>query len=226
MIRIAASSPQRRQLTGEAGPHIRRCLQRRVNTQRALIAAMMLFGIPLLAVGPAVAATFIIILDARYGKGDLTFSAYFWNCAWIVVPILFFLEMKTKGTFAEKAGISLDEFDPRLSLLSGSTGAELVVLVIFSLLGPGLILGAAKRIRGQLINRAAPMARCTEVVAQLLQADIGVSIFHLQKSGELFEDLLTVIEYLVHYEWASASKSGDKVWILSDAKNRLARAAT
>jgi hypothetical protein len=55
----------------------------------------------------------------------------------------------------------------------------------------------------------------------LLRADGGVDIFTLQKPGESFEDVLSLVEYLVRYDWVGAGKEGTRVWVLTDARSVL-----
>jgi hypothetical protein len=225
MSRLATTFAKR-QLSPDDLRHVAHCLQRRVTAQRILITVMTLVGVPLLAVGPAIAAGLIWLTSVRYSTGGMAYQPLFWICFVILTPILFLLEIGTKGKFAEDAVVEVDDVDPRVSIMAGSSGAELVILVIFSLLGPGLVLGAYRRLSGQLQHRAAPHDRCAEVAGQLLLAEVGVDIFSLQKPGEKFEDLLTVVEYLVHYDWAGVGRGGKRVWILTDAKQHLACASS
>jgi hypothetical protein len=194
-----------------------RRLRARVNAQRFVIALQLLFGVPLLVVGPAVFAGLFWFVGPRVGAA-VNYATPFWVCLIVVPPILFMLEIASQGRFAEDAAVEYDN-DAMRDRASG----QMIVLIIFSLLGPGLVLGAWRRLRGQLDHRAAPLDRCAQLLAQLLAADGGVDIFSLQQPGESFDQLLTVIEYLVHYDWAGVGSGGRRVWVLGDGRKVLER---
>jgi hypothetical protein len=206
--------------------HIKSRLQLRVLNQQILIVLMTLIGLPLVVAGAALFAGIIFAISIRASNGALAYRSLFWFCLIIATPLLFLLEISTRGKFAEEAVAEADNVDPRVSFMAGTSGAEFVIVMIFSLLGPGLILGAYRRLRGQLQHRGAPIDRCAEVAGHLLLADVGIDLLSLKKPGESTVELLTVVEYLVHYDWAGLAHDGKRVWILTDAKKPLSRAST
>ena len=224
MSRIAPYT--RRPLPADDLRHIKSRLQQRVLNQQILIVLMIFLGLPLLAAGAAVFAGIIWAISIRYSTGTMGYQSLFWLCLFIATPLLFLLEISTRGKFAEETVAKVDDVDPRVSILAGTSGAEFVIVMIFSLLGPGLILGAYRRLRGQLQHRGAPIDRCAEVAGHLLLADVGIDLLSLKKPGESTAELLTVVEYLVHYDWAGLAHDGKRVWILTDAEKPLSRAST
>jgi hypothetical protein len=194
---------------------VRGKLRARVNSQRVLIAFQLLFGVPLMFLGPGLLSTLIWLKTV----GMASFLPLFAIISLAMIPLLLLAEARSSGKFAENI---VSDYDPGWNPLTRRTGGQMVAVVIFSTFGPGLVMGAVRRIRGQLQHAAAPLYRCAEVAAQLLSYDGGVDIFTVEEQGESFEDLLTVIEWLVHYNWVGVGSQGRRVWILSDAKKTLA----
>jgi hypothetical protein len=208
-LHVRALAPSEQQIA-----HVARKLRNAVYAQRALIVVMLVFGVPLLALGPAAFASLMFVM----GGGGWTF---WYRIGWVtILPLLFWLETRSHGHWGEEALVEYNPDNP-IEVIGGYQGGQLIFITILSLLGPGLVLGAWRRIRGQWRHRKTSVHRCAEAAAQLLRADGGVDIFTLQKQGESFEDVLSVVEYLVHYDWAGAGKDGTRVWVLTDAKRVL-----
>jgi hypothetical protein len=187
-------------------------LRRRALRRRALIAVMLIVGVPMLAVGPAVVAGALWL----FGVGR--YSTLFWTGFLWVTPLLMLLDVYTHGRAGEQAVVAAEHGTPKLGALTGGyAGAQIVLFLVFALFGPGLVVAAVRRLRGEMRYGTAPVERCAEVAAQLLRVPGGVDVASL--TGPEVEAALA---YLVHYDWAGVGGGGRRAWILSDARGTLA----
>jgi hypothetical protein len=173
----------------------------------------------MLPLGPALVASFTWAIAMRASRGIDTSSwlTHFWICCPIVIPLGFFIARQGANSVISDAA---DEIGDSHWMARRSLG-WMVVLLIVSLLGPGVAWMGYRKLRAIIRFGRVSRDRATQALATLLGAGEGLDIFALLNSGERLEHVLSPLEYLSQYDWIGASKNGDRVWASSEARKRL-----
>jgi hypothetical protein len=173
----------------------------------------LLAGVSLSLVGPVVITfSFLIVsmsLIASYG---------FWGSYLIVaavsLPIMFLVAWRIRGSVLENAIGDGDSIGRGIL-------ARMLVIVEIANIGPRLVLWSIDQMRDRRRMGEVNLDRLAEAVAVLSTTDGGIPIARLLKQGETADDLAPLLAVLLFYEIADFSKTGDRVWLSSDARRRI-----
>lgn len=155
-------------------------------------------------------------------SGVWSFIVWFW-IVWIVLtPFLLWYERRTRGTATEGM---MDGYEGRASSygeweMRRTTAMAMLWTEVF-LIGPRLIWWGVDHWRERHTGAPLELTRAAEVVIDLLAAGGGVHPSKLLRKAEAPADLAPVMRYLERQDWVGVSKQRDRVWLLSEARERL-----
>ena len=187
----------------------------------------VLAGAVLTLVGPLVLASLVKSIALRSGADTVpSFAATFSLACFVLVPVLLWLERRSRGRFFEDA----------VRGESGTRGASsygeykspaakflLTACVEVALLGPRLLWHVYDWARGTLAVPTPVRTLAAEVVVELLEAGEGLPVRRLVRTERPAAQLQCAIHYLVQRDWADVSRRRDRVWLLTPVRQRLQR---
>jgi hypothetical protein len=191
----------------------------------ARIALLLLFGLPSLFIGPFLAGAIFWGLTARYGyRLDLSLVMLYSSA--VVIPLLFWEEYKTEGTFLSRAVAKYREsssygdfsnqqifvYDPRL---------ECIGWIEVSLWGPRQVLAAIGRIRAMAAIQSADRNQARSILLRLATSEFGIPVSKLLDGEALNINGYSAIAYLLFFDWVAASFDTNTVWASSETKAAL-----
>jgi hypothetical protein len=194
------------------------------------IATLLLIGVPMLFIGPlALASLFWFATLNLFGYYPWTW--FFWGFVVILIPLLFWTERRTRGGFLADTVIEAGGGSELPYLLGGDLG----LLISFAtnprvtmsgfieifLTGPRFVLDAFEKMNRARRVRSVDQDRAAAIVADLLRTDRGVPIQSLVRPGERLATLDVSLAYLLFFDWIGLSKDRSRVWILTEARQRL-----
>src|SRR3954462_11220816 len=80
---------------------IRRALRHRETLRAILLVAKLLLALPLTVIGPSLVAAIIHSIAQKHWRSDLSYFTTFILCSLAIIPLLFWLELRTRGRFFE-----------------------------------------------------------------------------------------------------------------------------
>ena len=199
------------------------------------IFALLVFGFPMLFVGPFLMACIFWFAAWHFVGSDApAWTTWFWGLFSTMIPLLFWTEYRTRGALFADAVIS----SGGASSVPYLAGPELGMLISFAtsprvaasgfvelfLVGPRCVLEAFGKLRGARRLHGVNVDRAAEVVADLRRFDQGVPIHRLAHEGEDITAVLRPLAYLLFHDWVGISAAGDRVWLNSDSKRTLSGA--
>jgi hypothetical protein len=191
-------------------------LRTRDRNEQAAGIAIAILGVITLPLGPALAASFTWALAAEVHS----LSAW-WKHFFICLPI-----MSGLGFLLAKQGASkaIDDAAGEMSdygYFARRNLAGMFVLLVVSLLGPGLLVMAYRKLSSVARFRSVSRERAADMLGQMLAVNQGVDIFAILKPGEKLDDVMPTLEYLSHYDWIGISKECDRVWASTEGREKL-----
>lgn len=196
---------------------------------------MIISGLPLLFIGPLVLGSIFWFSTWRLYE-YYPWSWFFEGAVLIVVPLLFFSEARHRGGWTQTSTLGSDQLpeadDPWLPNVPWDESGMLAAFVInprlasagiveVFLVGPKLVLDGVVKLRRARQLGDVSLERAAEVIAQLSTHDSGVLVTSLLHEGETKLDLIRVLCLLVFHDWIGVSKTGNRVWLLSEARQHL-----
>jgi hypothetical protein len=183
---------------------------------------MLALGAAALLIGPALIASFLIGLKSRLHLATaIDWGACFAIAFAAMVPLLFWMELRTRGRWFEDEMRSQGTTPADLWQCSSrgewelrTTAAGWAAMMEILLWGPRMVLGARERFRASVPT--AVMADATAVINYLRHFDDGIPTAELP-----IHRPAAALRYLVSRDWAGVSKRGDRVWLLSEARRTL-----
>lgn len=188
------------------------------------ISAMLIFGVALCFIGPAMLAMFARSVAMKNGT-DANFAAWFAVGSVTIIPVLFLVEWRTRGKFFEQS-IEANSFwlaGPTSSygIWEARQAAGSILIIEVLLAAPRMTLNAI----GQFLRRKqlgdVSLHRAGEIVTILQQVDGRVGLRQLARKDETPVDFCRVLRYLTFYDWIDIAKDGKHVWLLSEARRTL-----
>jgi hypothetical protein len=220
--------------------HIVALLRRRDRLLSLKIAAQIVCGVPLLAVGPTMLAT--IGWFATLSLAGLYIPWLWWFGALfiIIVPLLIGLEVRTAGRFLDSAvqgseqAATLTSSLPGIYVAMGGVGwapalanprAFSAGLTEFFLCGPRLLVSAFRKWRLRRRLGRIDLYRAAELIVVLRSRDKGLEFSAIPRGGEQLSDLLPVLDWLAFHGWIGVGDKVPRVYLYSEARAALARPA-
>lgn len=201
----------------EALGKIERALRSRDWGTGIVAAVMLLFGAPMLSLGPMFFGSIW-----WFEVAGVAWWPTVCRSAFVVLPVLFLIEWRTSGNFATDTTAAIPTLGfGRVAVPARRAAASYLIVMVLCLLGPGLVLGAWRRLRTLWLHRGADRSRAAKIVGELMLCDGGVDVFSLLHGREELTDLSSTFAYLVGREWIDFSKDGGKVWVLSESRKRI-----
>jgi hypothetical protein len=187
-------------------------------------ATKLAIGVPLCLVGPAFVTLLIKSIERNAGARLLPgFLATFCLVTLVLFPLMLWYERRTAGEFLSDAvrgeptdrPSSYGEYELRTTKLAWTAYVEI------ALTGPRLAWEVVDGSRGR--SRVDPVERqlAAEIVADLFDAGQGVPTKTLFKPGRHPKQVVAAVEYLARREWIGTSKTRDRIWLSSPARERL-----
>ncbi|MGA2230039.1 MAG: hypothetical protein ABSH22_03855 [Tepidisphaeraceae bacterium] len=202
--------------------------QRMIQRELAIygkIAILLLCGLPALFIGPFLSGALICDLAGGFGYHlDLALVMPYANA--VVIPLLFWAEYKTEGTFLSRAVANYKESSfygdfsgLRIFLYRPILGS--IGWVEISLWGPRQVLDAIGRIRAMAALRSADRNQAESILLRLATSHCGIAINELLDGEALNIGGLSAIAYLLFFDWVAASFDTNTVWASSETKAAL-----
>jgi hypothetical protein len=184
-------------------------------------AVLTILGFGFLWIGPAFFATLTIMLQIQAnGIPSPWWELFFWGAV-VGIPLLFVLEWRTRGGFADDAIDSVGGADAASWSVGHRAGASLALITEVSLWGPRIIINGVRRLvsAGKFAGDvAAPAA----ILSVLLRSDEGIATSHvLSQSGLDAEAFGDALAYLTFHDFIGISKDGRQLWICTEARKCL-----
>jgi hypothetical protein len=202
-------------------------------------------GIPLSLVGPVVMTGLIWFTVLSGFQRGISLWLLFGICVLVMVPLEYWTEMRSRGNFLEEAigggratasGVGGQLFLDFASMMCMSNtsmyytyygrGADPAGIVELMLWGPRQVLSAIHNWRLMRRFREIDLGREGRILLCLMSASTGVKIDQLMLPKETRANLVPSIAYLAYYDWVGVAEAGDKVWLLSEGRERLMGART
>lgn len=202
------------------------------------LAVMLLVGVPLCAMGPIVLASLFWFSIGRVFQVWWSWNSYLAVFTVVSLPLLFRLEYQTQGNYfsqlmqepSRATGLSLLSPSSSIGNLGalaawaanpGKTAGGFVELFMY---GPRLILGAICRFRMSRSAGRPDRARAIEIVQLLLARDGGLELERILRGGETRESILPTLAWLVYHRWIDVGQKNQRVWLLTESREHIARA--
>jgi hypothetical protein len=180
---------------------------------------LSIVGIFLLPFGPVLMGSITWIL-ASGRHASLEFSLWLKHvavCSLFIVPMGFYVARQGGSNAIDEAANDFAD----VGYFGRRQLAGPLLILILSLLGPGVMWYAIRKLIAANRFHNVPRDRAADVLGKLLIRNEGTDVFALLGPGEKLDQLLPYLEYLSHYDWIGANKDGDRVWASSEARNRL-----
>ena len=206
-------------------PREQRVLQR-LSTSEGLgyvvIVIKLIAGTVLCLIGPLFVSALVDDLgaDAVFGSSWMTFGMV----SLIVVPLLMWLERRTRGEFFSDAvrgstnplrASSVGEFELSRYTFLWKVYTEL------ALLGPRLLWDVIDRLRGCVPDNVRLRAVAAQIVVELLDAGQGVQLRELLRADRPVRQLLDAAQFLKQHDWIDVSARRDRIWLTENARKKL-----
>jgi hypothetical protein len=191
----------------------------------AAASGKLALGLAMCLIGPAFVTAIICDIESRWDwRSAPSFGITFLVVAAILVPILMWLERRTRGEFLVDA--MRGQSDP----LSASSYGEFCLeqdTVIFkvyteiALLGPRLVWNFIDWMRGKPLVDATTRIEAARIVAALFASDAACPIAGLIAPEHPRAAVARAIRYLLGKEWIDLSARRDRIWLSSRVRQRL-----
>jgi hypothetical protein len=183
-------------------------------------------AIPLCLVGPFFITVVAKSIELRSGGRALPGFLATWALVTLVlVPLLMWLERRTRGEFFSEAVSG--ETSPLEASSYGeyhlqSTKFLWTAYTEVALTGPRLLWEFVDWVMQRPVGNASVRAVAAAVVLELLDAGQGLSIRQLVRADRPADVVKGAVRYLLGRDWIGTSKRGDRVWLLTPVRERLA----
>jgi hypothetical protein len=182
-------------------------------------------GVPLCLLGPLFVAVLIEPLVLRWGGRLLpSFGTIFLVLAAVLVPLLLWLERRTKGEYFADVmreesrtppdSVS-DEFQRR------DTGLAWAFFTEIALLGPRLVWAFIDWLRGRPHGDAATRIAAAQIACELFAQGEGLPLSALVRPNRPPAQVAAAVRQLLATEWMGLSVHRDRVWLSSRTHDRL-----
>jgi hypothetical protein len=220
-----------------AAAHILRCIRVRQRIKLVSAMAMLLIGAPLTLLGPVIVGTIFWLAAGNFGTRHPWSSLFVASCL-LMIPLMFLGESRLRGGALAEANPDRlpGELDHEsLSPLPLMASAQFGLLVGLAanprlaasglletfLLGPRLVLDGLRDLCRWWQLRHTSLPRAADLIGQLFIESSAVPLESLLRPGEPIEWLIRVICLLLFGDWIGISKTGYRVWLLTDGRKRL-----
>ena len=152
----------------------------------------------------------------------------------VMVPLLYLMEIRTRGHYLAEAMRSANPHGPRGYALLPGFRAEIgafaaiaanprsaSVLVEFFLLGPRLVIDGSSQRKLARRVQLSELGRAGNVIAALLRRDSGLETDRLLSTEESLDDLMPTLAYLAFYRWIGVGEDWQRVWLHPDGRRVL-----
>lgn len=179
---------------------------------------LLVFGVPLCFVGPLLFTLFAWLSSlSRRHPWDFHFWPVFLLICVISLPILFLLAWKLKGGVLDSSAESLDS----MGRYAARRVAMPLVILEMSNIGPRMVLYGINLIRGRKNTGSVNLERAAMALHTLATYGEGISPAKLLRPGEAPAQLEPLLGYLMFHDLADISKTGDRVWLRSETREKL-----
>ncbi|HEX5243396.1 MAG TPA: hypothetical protein VFW23_09075 [Tepidisphaeraceae bacterium] len=192
----------------------------------AMASAKLALGLAMCLIGPAFVTGILCDIEDRWDwRSAPGFGITFLIVAAILVPILMWLERRTRGEFLA------DAMRGQSNPLTASSYGEFCLeqdTVIFkvyteiALLGPRLVWNFVDWMRGKPLVDAETRIEAARIVAALYANDAACPIADLIVPEHPKAAVARAIRYLLAKEWIDISARRDRIWLSSRVRQRLA----
>ena len=187
----------------------------------------LLAGVPASFLAPLILAS-VAFGAARHFYVLLGFWSMFAMLAAVLVPLIYWRASLHRTDFfhdaAARQGVTISnayransygEFELRQSLLSFAAWQELFFW------GPYLVIEALGTWCADQSVLLANRQRAVQIIHELITQEAGVAPVTLRQRDELDAQFDRALSYLAKNDWIDFSQRRDRVWLLTDARERL-----
>ena len=181
-------------------------------------------GLILLWAVPAIVSWRIHVGRAGTSGAAISWPVLLLVCSAILVPILFAIEHATRGRFLEETIDRLDVVHtPLLWRFAYAEGLGWLIVFEIFLWGPRMTLAAARRLRGASALASVSLAPAAAVLVELLRHEDGRATAEVMSDAGLSPTAFSeALAYLAFHDYVGIAKDGTRVWLNTDARQRLA----
>ena len=193
---------------------------------------LAILGFLVLWIGPIIAATVAYLLRMRDSYTPWL-TCFIWSCL-ILLPILFFFEWLTRGKFFDNTIDGMGDVRDYASYggagayhafyLRGRIAAGAFAIEM-CLWGPRMVIAGFRRIAALSRVKPKDYAPAAALLAPLMRQEDGLSTGAVMTQAKLnADDFAAALAHLSFHELVGISQDGARIWMLSDARKKLARA--
>lgn len=229
MVRVVAA-PQLDYAAGDPADRlIASRLERQEHAQRAVLLLKLLFGVPASFLAPLVVASLAVSIARKWGL-TWDFPTIFTLLSVLCIPLIYWWASRRQTDFFSAAASewggrtdewsrtsSYGEWEMRNTQLTSAVWADLFFW------GPNIVVEAYRAWHADRNVALASRVRAVHVVKELWAEDGGMPVKDLLSPGESPAALAGALRYLECYQWVDASERRDRVWLLTEARERLGR---
>ena len=187
-------------------------------THRLKSILFIAFGVPLSFIGPLVftGIAFVVAISRPHSAEFHLWSTFIWICV-ISLPLLYLLAWKLKGSVLESSAETLDT----IGRFGRRRVALPLVILEMSNIGPRMVLHGISLHRGRQNTGAVNLERAALALQTLAMFGEGIPPAKLLRPGEPPAQLEPLLGFLMFHDLADISKTGDRVWLRTEAREKL-----
>lgn len=212
----------------------------RENRRRYLSIAGILAGLPLLLPAPLIFACVAWYVIRTWAPQPVVFNTVLLVTAFIIIPLSFLTELRTRGGFLNQAFAEAGPVTPVSGLESAAlalatsmgrpmTGALALMnprlstagITELMLTGPRWVLGGVRGLRLDWRMRNLDRDRAAKMLADLLALSSGTDPKKLTQPGESVDPLDATLAYLLTFGWVGLTVTMDRVYVYSETREAL-----
>lgn len=189
------------------------------------IVLKLLLGIPLTLLGPLIVTAGIRHAYVREQRDSVfNWVGVFFLVSLVMVPLLMWLERRTRGKFLNDPLMGEDISRPSSYGEFELRGHRTLwaIYTEFALYGPRLLWSVIDCFRTRTMVDSALLVVAAHVVVDLLDRGEAMNVRELIAPGRPGPMLVPALRFLQECDWVDTSRRRDRVWLRSPIRNRLA----
>jgi hypothetical protein len=193
----------------------------------ASVGLKLLIGVPLCLVGPLFLTVILLSFESQMRADWLPgFGVTFLLATAVLVPLLMWLERRTRGQFLSDSvkgesvpwsASSYGEYELQSAKLTWIGYIEV------ALTGPRLVWEAIEALRGRTPVDPPLRVAAAEIAVELFDAGEGMPLQQLVRPGRPPARVWRAVSYLARRDWVGISTRRDRIWLATPVRERLAR---
>jgi hypothetical protein len=205
---------------------ILRLLRQRDTMHKVAAVFKLILGVTLSFLAPFLLASIVCSAASRVARADLSWLRAFTVTTIALIPLLYWLEHRTRGKFFEDEAhaIAMDHGERPSShgeWMYRSDRATWALYIEVFFLAPRMTFEGPADLRSMRHLGAANMGRAADLIELFLAGEGSFAAAKLRHPIDDPRDFALVLNFLRFHDWIDVSKDGKRVWLRTEAKGLL-----